>query len=172
MEFHKYQNFNQNSWLVPHFQAAETWIWVINFNWNLTRFQSLTHFVLQTVKYRKDLSCQSEQLLWLLQTTITWKHPSMFTGAPIRLHYTHPCVYGPSVQDMLHSMHLKVSVHSSYDLDFTQCDFCVFISIKEFLKDHRFTWSKDVYATVVQWFQQEHVELFWRGPISWYVNPL
>lgn len=29
---------------------------------NLTHFQSLTHFVPQTVKYRKDLSCQSKQL--------------------------------------------------------------------------------------------------------------
>jgi hypothetical protein len=70
------------------------------------------------------------------------------------------------------ALHALVSVHPSYDLDFTQCDFCVYISKKEFLKDRGFTCSKDVYATVMQWFQQEHVELFWRGPISWYVNPL
>jgi len=84
----------------------------------------------------------------------------MLTTAPIRMQYTHPCAYGPSVQDMLHSMHLKVSVHPSYDLDFTQSDFCVFISMKEFLKDHSFTRSKDVYAAVVQWFLQEPVEFY------------
>jgi len=98
---------------------------------NLTCFQSMTHYVLQTVKYRKDLSCQSKQLLWL-HTTITRKHLSMLTRAPIRLHYTHPCAYGPSVQDMLHSLYMKVSVHPSYDLDFTQCDFYMFISMKDY----------------------------------------
>lgn len=85
------------------------------------------------------------------------------------------CTAHSGQEDVLHSMHLQVFVHPLYDLDFTQCEFCMFISMKEFLKDHRFTQSKDVYAAVMEWIQQETKEFFsffWRGPISWYVNPL
>jgi hypothetical protein len=49
-----------------------------------------------------------------------------------------------SMPDMLHSMYLEVFDHPSYDQDLTQRDFYMLISLKEFLKDHRFTWSKDI----------------------------
>ena len=79
---------------------------------NLTRFQSLTHFVLQTMKYRKDMSCHSKQLLWL-HTTIPRKHPSMLIRWPIRLHYSHPHVYSPQWPGRHAAFHALASVCSS-----------------------------------------------------------
>jgi hypothetical protein len=93
----------------------------------------------------------------------------MLTRGIIVLHDNAHSHVAHTVQDMLYSMHWKVSDNPPYCLDLSPHDFNVFGPLKKALKGRRFRLHKDTKAVVVKRFLQQPMESFVEG-IHWLVH--
>lgn len=76
----------------------------------------------------------------------------------ILLYDMHPSQCACIVQYELCCLCCKVLNHPLYNLVLPLCDFCVPGPLKKVLKAMYLGQTKDIQATVLQWFQQQHRE--------------